>query len=81
MSSTPMNNLEEPHFPASSLHPGVSGESMNAPYGPKAVDECGIDSIHTEYNPVDNHVLHGDFRIGRTSGPLQAEKDVSSLKP
>jgi hypothetical protein len=81
MSQTPINNLSEPHFSASSLKPGVSGESMNAPYGPKAVDECGIDSVHTEYNPVDNHTLHGDFAVGKLSGLHEPEKEVSSERP
>lgn len=85
----PMNNLSQGGFKPSSLTPGVSGESVNAPYGPKAVDECGMDSIPTEYNPkASNHTLHGDFSVGKTSGPAQnsvgglhEEFDDSSLKP
>lgn len=72
----PTNNLTEGHFQPSSLQPGVSGESKNAPYGPKAVDECGMDSIPTEYNAQeDNRKLRSmeDFKVGRTSGPAQHE--------
>ena len=43
---TPMNNLKEGRFPASSLQPGVSGESVNAPYGPKACSYDDIESLH-----------------------------------
>lgn len=78
---TPFDNLSEGHFEPSSLRPGVSGESRNAPYGPKAVDECGIDSVHTEYNAqADNEMVHG-FKVGMTDGPSQAGMGDSSLKP
>ncbi len=58
--NTPINNLDQSGFEPSSVQPGVSGESVNAPYGPKAADECGIDSVHDEYathkpNVVINH--------------------------
>ena len=77
---TPINNLVEPHFPQSSAQPGVSGESVNAPYGPKAVDECGIDSIiNGEYEMFD-HSKSG-YAVGKTSGPAEPEKEMSSLQP
>lgn len=78
-----MNNLSEGHFQPSSLTPRVTGESVNAPYGPKAVDECGIDSVHTEYNSqADNRVLRGmnDFAKTFTNGLKEPEMEESSLK-
>jgi len=84
MSKIPMFNLTEPHFQPSSLHPGVSGESVNAPYGPKAIDECGIDSVKTEYNSqANNRPLHGvnDFAKTFVTGLEAPVKDESSLRP
>lgn len=45
MSDTPINNLQQGHFEPSSAQPGVSGESKNAPYGPKAACDDGIEAI------------------------------------
>lgn len=45
MSDTPMNNLTQNKTGDTSLKPGVSGESVNAPYGPKAACEDGIEKI------------------------------------
>ena len=68
---TLIDNLLEPHFQPSSLKPGVSGESVNAPYGPKAADECGIMDGKDE---ADMHNYHkGGFAVGKTSGPAQHE--------
>jgi hypothetical protein len=76
---TPMNNLEEPHFPDSSLTPGVSGESVNAPFGPKAAEECGIMEGKAE---ADMHNYHQNgFTVGQVTGLPEPDKDESSLKP
>lgn len=46
MSDTPMNNLTQNKMGDTSLKPGVSGESVNAPWGPKAETFEDIESLH-----------------------------------
>lgn len=75
----PMNNLKEGCFEASSLQPhGATGESRNAPYGPKACEY--EDSVTAMRDDADmfNHAQDG-FRVGRTSGP--AEKHFPNSNP
>ena len=80
--STPTDNLPEPHFQPSSLQPGVSGESKNAGYGPKAAYECGIMEGKDEADRFEaNHPVHGGFAVGPTDGLAEPVKDESSLKP
>lgn len=56
MANIPMNNLPEPHFEPSSLTIGVSGESKNAPYGPKAFDATTIEALKEYGNEFErNH--------------------------
>ena len=45
MADTPMNNLTQHGFEKSSAQPGVSGESVNAPYGPKAATQETIEAL------------------------------------
>ena len=76
---TPIDNLKEPHFEDSSLHPEVSGESKNTPYGPKSAYECGIMEGKEEAD-MHNYSKEG-FAVGPTSGLPEPDKDESSLKP
>lgn len=72
-----------PGMGKSSLIPGVLGESMNAPYGPKAWDEVGIDGLQSFGDSNKDHV------VIRSSEPCSAKmdhslsqtKEESSLKP
>lgn len=79
MSDIKIGNLSEGHFEPSSLTPnGASGESRNAPYGPKA---CTYeDSVTSMRDNADmfNHAQDG-FRVGKTSGP--AEKHFPNSNP
>lgn len=43
--NTPMNNLTQNKMGDTSLKPGVSGESVNAPWGPKAEVFEDIESL------------------------------------
>lgn len=75
--STPMNNLKQNGFEPSSARPGVSGESVNAPYGPKA---CEYDDISNLKDWGDQHnVAKSGFAVGKTSGPPQAGMGKSSV--
>jgi len=77
--NTPMNNLQEPVKERSSVIPGVSGESRNAPYGPKA---CAYDDVWSLKSESDMHDhKENGFRVGKTSGPSQAGMGESSVKP
>ena len=67
--STPINNLVEPHFEPSESKPGVSGESINAPYGPKAAYECGIMGGKEEGERFEKNHKANSFAVGKTSGP------------
>jgi hypothetical protein len=77
--STPMNNLRDPSVDATSLHPGVSGESRNAPYGPKAWDQDEIMGCKEE-SDMFNYSKSG-FAVGKTSGPAEGSMGESSLQP
>ena len=48
MSDTPMNNLTQNKMGDTSLKPGVSGESVNAPWGPKAETFEDIEKFKNE---------------------------------
>lgn len=72
-----MNNLEQPVKEKSSVQPGCSGESVNAPYGPKAEVFQDISSLKS-WGDQHDHSESG-FRVGQTSGPSQAGMGKSSV--
>lgn len=76
-----MDNLKEPHFEPSSVTPGCSGESENAPYGPKAVCEDGIMATKNWGNTT--HDTSGDYgwSVGKTTGLSEPMKEKSMLQP
>lgn len=77
--SIPMNNLKEPHFEPSSLQPGCSGESENAPYGPKACEYETIESLKAFGETFEKNEKVSGFEVGRTSGP--AKKSFPDTNP
>lgn len=77
--STPINNLTQSGFEESSAQPGCSGESENAPYGPKAAYECGIMEGKAEADTF-NHAENG-FAVGGVGDLTQAGMGESSVQP
>ncbi len=77
-SMTQTDNLPEPSKEQSSLTPGVSGESQNAPYGPKAVESTDISSLK-DWGDRFNNAEDG-WAVGGV-GNLSQTKEQSSLKP
>lgn len=78
MSMIPMNNLTQNGFERSSAQPGVSGESVNAPYGPKACEYDDIESLKSSSDTF-NHAEDG-WAVGGV-GNLTQTKEQSSLRP
>lgn len=79
--------LSEPTKERSSLTPGVSGESMNTPRGPKAWDEWGIDKLQSfgdsnkDHAPVREPNADDACFKAKTDTSLSQDKEESSLKP